>query len=158
MKSASSRSRSSVDAAWITPRTLPLDRPALALPARHAAVHHVDHVARAEALEDARGDGRPLPRRADDGDRPAAVEPVRQLVDVVVGGVDGAWDVPPVPLRALADVEQLRAVRTAVPAAVELLQAETLDTLDGLLLLAPRGHAARQVSCDVGEADCARQL
>ena len=45
MNSARSRSRSSLDTAWITPRTLPLDRPALSLPARDAAVHHVDHLA-----------------------------------------------------------------------------------------------------------------
>src|SRR4029079_10239864 len=90
MNSASRRSRSSLDTAWITPRTLPLDRPALSLPARDAAVHHVDHVARAETLQKTRGYGGPLARRADDGDRPAGVEPVGQLVDVVVGGVDGA--------------------------------------------------------------------
>ena len=57
------------------------------------AVHHVDHVARAEPLQQARGDRGALPRRADHRHRPLGVELVRQLVDVVVGGVDRAGDV-----------------------------------------------------------------
>ena len=42
---------------------LALDRPALALPARHAAVDDVDDLARAVALQQARGDGARAGRR-----------------------------------------------------------------------------------------------
>ena len=54
-----------------------LDRPALAPPARHAAVDDVDDVARAEALEQARGDRRALAGRADRRDRPLRVDALR---------------------------------------------------------------------------------
>src|SRR3954447_12041229 len=66
MNSASSRSRSSLDTAWITPRTLSLDRPALALPARNAPIDHVGHVGRTEALQEAGGDGGALAGGTDD--------------------------------------------------------------------------------------------
>ena len=55
---------------------------------RHAAVDDVDHVARAEALEQAGGDGRALARPADRGDRPVGGDAGGQRVDVVVGDVD----------------------------------------------------------------------
>ena len=67
-------------------RTLPLDRPALALPARDAAVHHVDHLARAEPLA---AGSRAIAARCPDAQITAtgrsASSSVRQLVDVVVG-------------------------------------------------------------------------
>src|SRR5215208_2845686 len=113
MNSARSLSRSSLDTAWITPRTLPLDRPALSLPARDAAVDYVDHVAGAEPLQQARGDRGPLAGRADRGHGVPRVDLVGQLVDVVVGGVDRSGDVAAVPLRPLADVEELEPVRAA---------------------------------------------
>src|SRR5215210_1257721 len=111
MKSARSRSRSSVDAAWITPRTLPLDRPALLPPARDPTVDHVDHAAGAEALEQAGGHRRAGARSADGGDGPLGVELVRQLAEVVVGPVEGLRDVARVPLGPLAHVEDLHGVR-----------------------------------------------
>ena len=45
-----------------------------------------------------------------------------------------------------------------LPSGVELLQAEPRDALDRELLLAPAGHAAGQVSGDVGDADRGREL
>src|SRR5262245_10551546 len=120
MNWASSRSRSSVDTAWITPRTLPLDGPALSLPAGYPAVHDVDDLPRAEALEQAGGDGRALPRGADRRDRAVGVELLRQLADVVVWDVDRARDVPRIPLGAVAHVEHLDLVRSAVEAIVQL--------------------------------------
>ena len=65
-------------------------------------------------------DGRALPRGADRRDRPSRVDLLRQFVDVVVGAVDRSGDVARVPLRLLADVEQLHPVAAAVPALVEL--------------------------------------
>src|SRR5215207_10228144 len=158
MNSARSRSRSSLDTAWITPRTLPLDRPALSLPARDAAVHHVDHLAGAEPLQETGGDRGPLSGRADHGHRLPGLETGRRLVDVVVGRVDRARDVAGVPLGALAHVEQLEPVRAAVPALVELLQGQPGNALDRALLLAPGRHATGEIAGNVREADRAGQL
>src|SRR4029453_16907557 len=105
MKSARSRSRSSVDATWITRRTLSLDRPALAPPARDAALDHVDDLSRPEALQEAGGHRRSLTGSADGRDRALRVESFGHAADVVVGHVDRARDVSLVPLDALADVE-----------------------------------------------------
>src|SRR5215208_6427504 len=116
MNSARSRSRSSVDTAWITRRTLPLDRPALALPARHPALDDVDRAAHAEPLQQARGAGGALAGRAERGDRPLGVQLLGQLPKVVVGAVDRPGDVPLVPLVPLAHVQQLDAVAIALPA------------------------------------------
>src|SRR5215217_7712458 len=83
----------------------PLDRPAAALPQRHAAVHDVDGLPEAVTQEQAGGDGGTLPGGAHDRDRPPGVDGLGHAVDVVVGDVDGARDVTRVPLRPLADVQ-----------------------------------------------------
>src|SRR4051794_1258373 len=158
MNSASSRSRSSLDTPWITSRTLSLDGPALALPARNAPVDHVGHVGRTEALQEAGGDGGALAGGTDDRHLLLRIELLRQLLDVVVGRVHRAGDVSAVPLGALADVEELEAVRAAVPALVQPLQAEPLHALDRQLLLAPRGHPAGEVARDVCEPDRTGEL
>src|SRR5687767_3414028 len=129
-KSPSSRSRSSVDAAWITPRTLPLDRPAAPLPARDAAVGDVAHVLGAQPLQQARADRGALARPADHRNRPVRVQPLGDLADVVVGRVDRARDAALVPLRALTHVEHLEAVRATLAAIVQLLHRHPLHALD----------------------------
>src|SRR5450759_4072487 len=70
-----------------------VDRPALPLPARHATFHDVNYLLSAVALQQAGGDGGALPGPADHRDRPAGVDVVRNVADVVIGLVDGAGDV-----------------------------------------------------------------
>ena len=158
MKSASSRSRSSVDAAWITPRTLPLDRPALALPARDAAVHHVDHVVGAEALQQARGDRRALARAADRGDGRSGVElrpAARGCRGRAVWIEPGMCPRPTPPARA----RRAPGSRRGPPQrSWSSLDGQPLDALDRLLLLAPRRHAAGEVAGDVLRPDRAGEL
>ena len=93
-------------------------------PRAHAALDHVDHLARAGTHDEARRGRGPLTRRAHDRDRPLRVEPVGQPVDVVPRRERRAGDVAGVVLRALADVEDL-------------------DEL-GVLAAAPRAASARR--------------
>src|SRR6185436_10112016 len=147
MNSASRRSRSSVDTAWITARTLSLYRPALAYPARDAAIHDVDRVRGAEPLQETRGHGGALAGRTEGGDGALQVQLVRQLANVVIGAGNRPRDVPLVPLVAVV-----------LPALVELAHGEALHPLDGLLLLAPRGHPAGEVAGYVREPHGGGQL
>src|SRR4029450_4272643 len=143
MKSARSRSRSSVDATWITRRTLSLDRPALAPPARNAPLDHVDDLSRPEALQDGGAPRRPLAASADGRDRALRVASFGPAADVVVGHVDRARDVSLVPLDALADVEHLDGARVALPALVQLADRHPLNTVARLGFLAPRPQPVR---------------
>ena len=106
----------------------------------HAAVDHVQHLARPVAAQQAGRRRGALAGAADDGDRPLRVDAVGHAVDVVVGHVDRAGDVARVPLVPLAHVEDLQ----LVAALVQLVDRDALDPLDRPPLLAPAGHAAVQ--------------
>src|SRR2546426_12347965 len=75
------------------------------LPGADSAVHHVQDLARAEALHEARRDGAALAGTADRRHRARRVDALRQPVDVVIRDVKRARDVAPVPLALLAHVE-----------------------------------------------------
>src|SRR5205807_474831 len=87
-----------------------LERPAVALPLRDAALDDVDHVVDPLALQEAGADRGALTRRADDGHRTLAIQAVGELAQVVVGAVQRARDVAGVVLGGLTDVEHLEAV------------------------------------------------
>src|SRR3954464_13924913 len=62
--------------------SLPLRRPPLPLPARHAALDDVPGRGGAVALEEARAHGRALARGAEHGDRALGVERVWYVVEI----------------------------------------------------------------------------
>src|SRR6201995_1177673 len=88
-----------------------LDGPPVARPLRHAAVDHVEHLARAVAREQRGANARALAGGADHGHRRLGVQPLRELVQVVVRGEERAGDVARLPLVALAHVEDLELAR-----------------------------------------------
>src|SRR5436305_7755973 len=68
----------------------------------HSSVHHVEYLPGAMALNQAGGHGAALPRGANRRHRTLRVDPLRHLVDVVVGHVHGPREVPGVPFAPLA--------------------------------------------------------
>ncbi len=121
---------------------------------RHSAVHDVEHLTRPVAAQQAGGRGRPLARAADHGNRPIGVDPVRDVVDGVVGSVDRPRDVAGVPLVLLAHVEDLQ---LAFPF-TQLRHGDALDPLHRQPLLAPAGHAAGKEPRDLGDSHRRRKI
>src|SRR5215211_7152562 len=128
-----------------------LDRMPESAPSRDAAVHYVDDVLRPVALEQARGHPRTPARAAHRGNRAFCFDGFGERVDVVPRLELGAGDVPGLPLRDLADIEDLRPGR-ALEVLPQPLELEALESLDGAPLAPPFGHPTRQVPAELAHA------
>src|ERR1700677_1708452 len=156
-------SRSSGYAAVLTPssgrgrdgRGL-LERVPEPTPFRDAAVDDVDHLLRAEALDQARGGRGALTGSADHRDRPVGVKAIGDLGDVMPGCEHRTGDVALVPLLVVAHVEDLDLL-AGLGALVQLLHGLAFDAFGRLLLLAPAGHAAVQKPAKLTKPDRDRQ-
>src|SRR5437879_5783795 len=113
----------------VTARSSSGHRVALPLP----RVHTTAHVHRLEALglEEAGGDAAAGAAAADGRDRLVAWYLVEVAPQLVEGYVDGAFDVPLIPLGSLAHVEYREAVVARLQALVKLVHGHLGHRLDG---------------------------